>query len=225
MKNLRCWPGACLLVCLGSSAAAQIDEGLAARVKATFLCRVPEFTTWPDEKVQPEAPWTVCVLGADPYGVSRALESSIARDELKINGRTVAVAKLAYAPPDAGERGAFEEKLFRCRTLFVTRAEAEHWPEIRRLVAHKPILVFSEIPQFSRSGGMIEFVMSTRPNGSLGIDLHIDLDAVITAGLHLKSTFLSIRNVLVVKAPNREGAIHPLLGRLARAGLFAGSPN
>jgi hypothetical protein len=201
-------------------AAAQIDEAMVARVKATFLCRVPEFTTWPDEgAAQPPDNLPIGILGQDPLGISQIIETSIARDNLKIKDRRVGLVRMTYAPRESEERAAFERKVLRCRVLFLARSEEPHWADLRKLTAGKPILVFSEIPGFSGSGRMIEFVIAQRPDGTRGIDLHVDLVAVTEAGLRLKSTFLSIRYVVVVKMPERQGALPTPEPILVAAGI------
>jgi hypothetical protein len=219
IRNMVCWLGVFgLLSISASSAKGQIDEGIAARVKATFLCRVPEFTTWPENAAAPATETlTIGVLGDDPHGISQVIQTSITNDNLKVNGLTVSLESLSYVPREAAGRKEFEKRLLDCQVLFIASSDRDHWPEIRGMVARRPVLVFGEISGFSQSGGMIEFVVSTRPGGGYGIDLHVDLAAVHAAGLRLKSTFLSIRNVVVVKQSSRQGAIHLLMETLALA--------
>jgi hypothetical protein len=98
-------------------------------------------------------------------------------------------------------------RLVDCDILFLTQAANKDWPQIRELIADKPILVFGDIHAFSKAGGMIEFVVGTRPDGKPAIDLHVNLDAVRGAGLDLKSTLLRIRYVTVVQLPRRQGSL------------------
>jgi hypothetical protein len=205
---------AIVLAVSGRFARAQIDQQMAARLKATFICKVPSHTRWPAGALDNET-LTVGVLGADPYGVGRAIETSISRERLTVATKRggseitvrVALRRLSYVPKEDAGRGDFERRLLDCDILFLTNAESKNWPGVRELIARKPILVFGDIQAFTRSGGMIEFVVGRRPDGSRAIDLHVNLDAVREAGLDLESTLLRIRYVTVVKLPQGQGSM------------------
>lgn len=204
----------------GPSARAQVDERKAALVKASFVCKVPEYTRWPAGALD-DAPLTVGVLGADPHGVGRVIERSISQAGFKVAGRRVALRRMSDIPKEAAARSEFEKRLLDCHVLFLTEAVHDDWPQVRELIADKPILVFGEFQTFSRTGGMIEFVVGERPDGARAIDLHVNLDAVRGAGLDLESTLLRIRYVTVVKVPQGQGRVSMFKVLLVKRGRGA----
>jgi hypothetical protein len=118
----------------------------------------------------------------------------------------VVVERIGYATPGSAGRAVFEKQIRRCHTLFVCPPEEENWPDIRKVTGQYSVLTFSEIKGFARSGGMIEFVLVRRPDGTLNYNLHVDLSAVVDAGIRIPSPVLDLRYVKVVKKPEKGGA-------------------
>jgi hypothetical protein len=115
------------------------------QVKATYLYNFGRFVHWPPNATATKGDsFSICVLGQDPFGPT--LDSTLAGETL--DGKPLAVKRIS-TPRDAGE----------CRILFVSSAEEHHLKEILAAVDQAGVLTVSDIPGFSRRGGMIQFVM------------------------------------------------------------------
>jgi len=115
------------------------------QVKATYLYNFGRFVHWPPNATATKGDsFSICVLGQDPFGPT--LDSTLAGEML--DGKPLAVKRIS-TPRDAGE----------CRILFVSSTEEHHLKEILAAVEQAGVLTVSDIPGFSRRGGMIQFVM------------------------------------------------------------------
>jgi hypothetical protein len=115
------------------------------QVKATYLYNFGRFVQWPPNATAAKGDsFSICVLGQDPFGPT--LDSTLAGEML--DGKPLAVKRIS-TPRDAGE----------CRILFVSSTEEHHLKEILAAVEQAGVLTVSDIPGFSRRGGMIQFVM------------------------------------------------------------------
>lgn len=113
-------------------------------VKAALIYNIAKFVTWPPAAfATPTAPFTVCVLGADPFGST--LDSAV-------NGRLVAgrpIAARRVAEPEPG-----------CHVLFVSSSEYKRLGVIiDRIPRPSTVLTVGDADGFNRAGGIIEFFM------------------------------------------------------------------
>lgn len=91
LVGLLLWP---------SDLLAEPDGRLETAVKATYLYKLAPFVTWPAGALPSGAPFTICVVGADPFG--SILDQAVAGQALgdhKIVVRRVARADAAAACP------------------------------------------------------------------------------------------------------------------------------
>jgi hypothetical protein len=86
----------------------------------------------------------ICVLGQDPFGPT--LDSTLAGEAL--DGKPVVVRRISRAQ-DVGD----------CRILFISSAEESHLKQILVALEKTDVLTVSDMPDFSRQGGMIQFVL------------------------------------------------------------------
>lgn len=116
-------------------------EEVEYKVKAAFLLNFAKFITWP-ASVQPVDAFTLCIVGADPFGAALAgIEAK------EVGGKRV---QLRYPAATADELG-------QCRMVFVSRSEQK---QVVRLVAQlgsTSVVLVSDIDGFVESGGTFEF--------------------------------------------------------------------
>ena len=115
------------------------------QVKATYLYNFGRFVKWPETAPAGKGDsFSVCVLGQDPFGP--ILDATLAGEAL--DGKPVVLRRLAK-PQGAGE----------CRILFISSTEEKHLKEILTELNESGVLTVSDMPGFTRRGGMIQFVL------------------------------------------------------------------
>ena len=115
------------------------------QVKAAYLYNFGRFVKWPARAVAgKDDSFAVCVLGQDPFG--QTLDSALAGEAL--DGRPVVIRRISKSQ-DAGD----------CRILFISSTEEIHLKEILTGLDQSGVLTVSDMPGFTRRGGMIQFVL------------------------------------------------------------------
>lgn len=115
------------------------------QVKATYLYNFGRFIKWPDSIPAGKTDsFSVCVLGQDPFG--SILDSTLAGESL--DGRPVVLHRFSK-PQDAAD----------CRILFISSNEEKHLNEILGALDENGILTVSDMHDFTRRGGMIQFIL------------------------------------------------------------------
>jgi hypothetical protein len=151
------------------------------QVKAAYLYNFGRFISWP-AKAATEGSFTICVLGQDPFGL--ALNATLSDEN--INGKSVIAKRIA----DLTEA-------VNCRILFISSSEGARLKQILATVKDAGVLTVSDLPEFSKSGGMVQFTME----GSR-VRFEVNLVPAERAGLILSSELLKVAvNV------RREGAV------------------
>src|SRR6266852_8070705 len=154
------------------------------QVKAAYLYNFGRFVKWPPGLAAGKGDFfPVCVLGRDPFGPS--LDSTLAGETL--DGKPLAVKRISTAR-DAGE----------CRILFISSTEENHLKEILVALDESSILTVSDMPAFSRRGGMIQFVLEGDK-----VRFEINLTKAETAKLTMSSELLKVATV--VRKNDRSG--------------------
>lgn len=142
-------------------------------VKATYLFNFARFTEWPTGPAGATADaFTICVLGQDPFG--GALDATLAGEA--IEGKPVVAKRISKAQNSAS-----------CRILFISASEETRLKEILAAIDKSSVLTVSDMPQFSRRGGMIQFVLE----GSR-VRFEVNLTNAQNAGLTLSSELLKV---------------------------------
>lgn len=156
-----------------SSLPAQQSKPSEYQVKAAYLYNFGRFVKWPPGPATGKGDsFPVCVLGRDPFGP--ILDSTLAGEALE--GKPVVVRRIAK-PQDAAD----------CRMLFISSTEENHLKEILAAVDQAGVLTVSDIPGFSRRGGMIQFVMEGDR-----VRFEINLATAESARLVLSSELLKV---------------------------------
>lgn len=160
------------VVCLLTTVCWAAEPALEYQVKAAFLLNFARFVEWPETTYpSPEAPFSICVLGEDPFGT--ALSQTV--EDESVNGRKIAVRQIRR--PSTAEA---------CQILFVSKSEkfsgAEFGPGI---------LTVGEADGFLTHGGIIAFVIEDRK-----VRFDIGRNAAAKAGLKLSSKLLRVARSL-----------------------------
>ena len=142
------------------------------QVKAAYLYNFGRFIEWPRVVTAKSGPFTVCVLGQDPFGST--LDATMAGET--IAGRNV-VAKRSSTP----------EESVNCEILFLSAAEAGRLNKIMEDLDKAAVLTVSDMPQFAQRGGMIQFVLEGNR-----VRFEVNLTATQHAGLTLSSDLLKV---------------------------------
>ena len=143
------------------------------QVKAAYLYNFGRFVKWPAGVAAGKGDsFPVCVLGRDPFGP--ILDSTLAGEALE--GKPMVIRRITR-PQDATD----------CRILFVSSTEEHHLKEILAAIDQAGVLTVSDIPGFSRRGGMIQFVVEGDR-----VRFEINLASTESARLVLSSELLKV---------------------------------
>jgi hypothetical protein len=154
------------------------------QVKATYLYNFGRFVRWPGTVTAGKGDsFSVCVIGQDPFG--SILDSTLAGEAL--DGKPVVLRRISK-PQDAGE----------CRILFISSTEEKHLSEILTALNQSGVLTVSDMPGFTRRGGMIQFVLEGDR-----VRFEINLASAESARLVLSSELLKV--AASVKRNGRSG--------------------
>jgi len=166
-----------------SPAVAQAPGATEYQVKAAYLYNFGRFVEWPSG-LQTDGTFAICVVGQDPFG--QILDSTVAG--LSIDGRAVVARRFAKAQ-DATS----------CRIVFISASEDLQLDAALAAFERRNVLTVSDIPQFAKRGGVIQFVQVGRR-----VRFEINLATAHDAGLVLSADLLKV--AVVVHKDGRTGA-------------------
>jgi YfiR/HmsC-like len=141
-------------------------------VKSAYLYNFGKFVEWPAKATSGGEFFPICALADDSFGST--LETIIAGES--INGKKVLVKRVAK-PQDAVS----------CRILFISSSEQNQLKELLAVLDNTSVLTVSDMPQFSRRGGMIQFVVEANK-----VRFEVNLTSAERAGLTLSSQLLKV---------------------------------
>jgi hypothetical protein len=143
------------------------------QVKATYLYNFGRFIEWPRKVAAAQGgSFTVCVLGQDPFGPS--LDATLGGET--IGGKTV-VAKRISSAEESGD----------CQILYLSLTDDSRLNKIIADLDKKAVLTVSDMSQFVKRGGMIQFVLEGKK-----VRFEVNLTATQHAGLTLSSELLKV---------------------------------
>lgn len=145
-------------------------------VKAAYVLNILKFVDWETEKLPAGAPIKIVLAGADP--ISDSLEKHA---DVKIGGRSLAVVKVA------GDAGTFPE----CQLLYIARSEKTRLAELLKNLKGSHVLTVSDIPDFSRQGGIVGFAIE---NGRVKIEINVNESK--RAGLKFGAKLLEVARLI-----------------------------
>jgi hypothetical protein len=148
------------------------------QLKAQYLTDFGRFVKKWGNRPMPgsDESFDICVLGQDPFGQS--LDTAVRGENI---GGAPLVARRIGQPVDAAG----------CRILFVGNSESSQLPAIVNTIGTAAVLTVSDIPDFVRQGGIIEFIRDGNR-----VKFEINLAAAQRAGLSLSSDLLKVARVV-----------------------------
>ena len=172
--------GAALLV---AGVAARGGDSLETAVKASYLAKFAPFVEWPaSPDAQPSTPFTICVVGRDPFGP--LLDRAVAGQTL--GGQPVTVERLRTA-----------EKPSRCRIAFLGGSREQPVAEALRVLRGAPVLTVTDA---APSPAVIDFVVV---NGR--VRFRVDDRTAADDGLAISSKLLSLAVSVAPRAVSEGG--------------------
>jgi hypothetical protein len=163
------------------SLSAQAPKVTEYQVKAAYLANFGRFVEWPTSvAVAKSESFNICVLGQDPFGAH--LDAAVTGETI---GGSRVLAKRISRPQDAVD----------CRILFISSSEVSQWKEILTALRPLSVLTVSDMPQFARRGGIIQFLLDGNR-----VRFDINLAATERSGLNLSSELLKLA-VTVSRSP------------------------
>jgi len=142
------------------------------QVEATYLYNFSQFVAWPPSPATATSSFNICVLGQDPFGSTLA---NILADET-VAGKTVAARRIP-TPQEA----------MTCRVLFISSSESGRLKEILTILRGASVLTVSDLPEFTRHGGMVQFLLADDR-----VRFEVNLAAAERARLTLSSELLKV---------------------------------
>jgi hypothetical protein len=168
-KNLLC--SVVALSCL--TASGEPPTAGPYQIEAVYLYDFSKFVAWPKGTANTtNQPFSICVLGEDPFGA--VLDTTLSGENIQGNSL---VAKRISEPEDATG----------CKIVFVSSSEENKLKDILAAFDGANILTVSDIHNFSRRGGMIQFVLQ---GGKVRFEVNVTNAA--NAGLTLSADLLQV---------------------------------
>jgi YfiR/HmsC-like len=145
-------------------------------VKAAFLYNFAKFVEWPVQAFpSPDAPFSMCVLGPDPFG--GALDTAVANE--RIQGRPLVVRRL-----DVWDASA------RCHILFVSSALQTQFAALLGAGTFSRTLTVGDGDAFLQAGGHISFFLEENR-----VRFAINAESVARSDLQISSKLMRVARV------------------------------
>jgi len=157
-----------ILICFVLSQS-KADSFKEYQIKAAFIYNFIKFIEWPDENTFNT--FNVCILGKDPFG--RAMDIL---KEKKVKNAKINVLRINSL-----------EKAEKCQVVFISPSEKNSLKKILDSLKIKPILTISEVPDFIKKEGIINFIIIKNK-----IRFEINEKASREAGLKISSKLLRL---------------------------------
>jgi hypothetical protein len=129
------------------------------KIKAAFLYNFVKFSEWPaDADNKTDLPLRIAILGDNPFG--KAFEP--VKDE-KLKERTVEIKEYQsmnslFKDKNDAEIKRIIEELKQAYVVFISSSEEKNIPQIVKLLEGSNVLTISEVPDFLKSGGIINLI-------------------------------------------------------------------
>src|SRR4051812_19392677 len=144
------------------------------QLKAAFLYHFAQFVEWPREVFNvPATPFVIGILGDNPFD-----------DEL---AKAVTGKSINEHPLVVKEIKTAAEAATNCHILFICSSEKKRLPAIVAELHDARVLTVGEMPRFTETGGMINFVLE-----GTKIRFQVNAPAATTAGLKISAKLMSL---------------------------------
>ncbi len=188
-KALRFLSVLILIVILPLPAFAQEKVFGEDTLKALYSYKFALFTEWPVAKLNDgNASLEFCIIGRNPFGQS-ALDT--------IQDKPVKDKNIHVEVYSSGVLS--EDSLNNCHVAFISASEKQRLPDLLDSLQQFSILTISDIPGFSRHGGMITLIKSGDH-----IQFEINPDAINQVGLAISSKIIELATLVKPSKAGRE---------------------
>jgi hypothetical protein len=162
---------------LAPAMSAPMNPTRAHRTQASAFCDLISFTEWPEAAfVSAESPLVVGILGHGE--IPSLLEEFLADDTWR--GRPVTLRRVASI-----------NEVRSCHVLYVSPSALERWRTFSRQLAGLPILTASDVDNFAREGGMVQFTTQSDK-----VRLIVNLRVARACGITISSKVLRLADVI-----------------------------
>ena len=169
---------------LAVSLHAQTSKVNAGQVQAAYLYNFGKFVKWPAvAPANQSGAFIICVLDQDPFGDT--LQSTLSGET--VAGKPVVVRRLAK-PQEASV----------CHILFISGSRAHELNQILSSIDEAAVLTVSDMPDFSKRGGMIQFVLE-------GDRIRFEINLAGAEKSHLVFPSELLKVATAVRKPARSG--------------------
>jgi hypothetical protein len=151
---------------------AQAPKPTEYEVEAAYLSNFGRFVEYPAKTGATTEPFNVCVLGKDPFGP--LLDAALKAETI---GNQPMAAKRLPGPDDAAG----------CRIIFLSSSTNNQLNAILAALGNSSVLTVSDMPEFTKRGGMIQFVLDGNR-----VRFEINIVAAQRAKLSLSSQLLKL---------------------------------
>lgn len=161
-----------LVLLMTSAPMLYAEAPLEHKVKTAFIYNFAKFVKWP-ESLSSTGEFTICVSGRTPVGslIQETLEGKTVRDQ------QIVVRNLA------GDTRSLKD----CHMLYLNGSDSSVNSRLLASARNTPILTIGESSEFSRQGGIIQFVLM---DGK--IRFHINKEVAQTTGLQISAKLLEV---------------------------------
>ncbi|HEX4198489.1 MAG TPA: YfiR family protein [Caulobacteraceae bacterium] len=157
------------LVRFGLTSSARAQESLATDIKAAYLYKFAPFVVWPGPPPAADAPFAVCVVGADPFG--SVLDRAVAGQ--KVGARPIIVRRLAAAARDMP-----------CQIAFLAGGRGQGVKDELAALHGAPVLTVTD---GGAAAGVVDFAIAQGR-----VRFRIDDETAAEDGLTISSKLLSL---------------------------------
>ena len=152
-------------------------------LKATFLFHFAQFVGWPSETLADKAPFTIGIIGNDPFG--KSLDEIVANES--VEGHKLIIRRFQSV-----------SQIDSCQILFIAPSEASRLDEVLSHLNRRSVLTVGDTREFALRSGIIGFVIAEKR-----LRLVINLAAANAAKLTISSKLLR-QSEIVGPVPVRE---------------------
>jgi len=156
------------LAALSIAVNAWSQESLEIAVKAAYLYKFAPFITWRANSLTPSDPFTICIVGSDPFG--SVLDRAAANQ--RVDGRLILVLRMVKA-----------DRKSPCQIMYIGGSPARV-RETLQAVSGAPILTVTDSPT---APGVVDFVIDQGR-----VRFRLDDEAAADDGLTISSKLLSL---------------------------------
>ncbi len=147
------------------------------KVKAAFLYNFAKFVEWPQDAFRaPDDPFTICVLGENPFG--NALAEAVKGNTL--NGRGFIERHITNT-----------QEAKACQILFISSSEHDQLRAIMKELTGASILTVADTRGSAQQGSIVDFMLQDNK-----VRFEFNTDAAERAQLKISSKLLSLAKIV-----------------------------